>query len=159
LNLNLQNLLFPLPTNSSLTNNYIVNVPRVTDYNQYLARFDHRFSDRDQLFGRFSLWNRNYSASSALLQTGTGSKWATVQAVLGDTFTITPTTILDVRAAFLRFTDTSLPLTCCNFDFKHIAPAWAAYQNKVTKALLPTPNIVPDNNFNGTPIILETDNS
>ncbi len=157
--LNLENLLFPLPTNSALSNNYIVSTPRVTDYNQYNARFDHRFSDRDQLFGRFSLWNRNYSSSSALLNTGTGSKWATIQAVLGDTFTITPTTILDVRAAFLRFYDQSLPLTCCNFDFSQIGPAWKQYNTEVTKALLPTPNIVPDNNFNGTPIILETDNS
>jgi hypothetical protein len=156
---NLQSLLFPLPTNGALSTNYIVNVPRVTDYNQYNARLDHRFSDRDQLFIRFSDWNRNYSASSALLQTGSGSKWATTQAVAGNTYTITPTTIADVRASFLRFYDTSLPLTCCNFDFSQIAPAWAQYNTQATKRLLPTPNIIPDNNFNGTPIILETDNS
>jgi hypothetical protein len=157
--LNLQNLLFPLPTNASLTNNFIVNVPRVTDYNQYNARGDHRFGDKDQLFARFSLWNKNWSSSSALLGTGTGSKWGTDQAVLGDTYTINPTTLVDVRAAFLRFVDTSLPLSCCNFDFSQISPNWKAYNTEVTKALLPTPNIIPDNNFNGTPIILETDNS
>jgi hypothetical protein len=157
--LNLQNLLFPLPTNSGLTNNYIVSVPRGTDYNQYNARLDHRFSERDNLFLRFSDWNRNYSASSALLQTGTGGKWATTQAVAGDTFTISPTTVLDVRASFLRFFDDTLPLTCCNFNFAQIAPAWAQYNNQATERLVPTPNIIPDNNFNGTPIILETDNS
>ncbi len=157
--LNMENLLFPLPTNTALTNNYIVSVPRITDYNQYNARLDHRFSDRDQLFVRFSDWNRNYSSNSALLQTGTGGKWATTQAVVGNTYTITPTTILDVRASFLRFFDDTLPLTCCNFDFSQIAPAWAQYNTQATKRLLPTPNIIPDNNFNGTPIILETDNS
>jgi hypothetical protein len=157
--LNLQNLLFPLPTNSSLTNNYIASVPRATDYNQYNARLDHRFNERNELFLRFSDWNRNYSASSALLQTGTGGKWATTQAVAGDTFTINPTTVVDVRASFLRFFDDTLPLTCCNFDFSQIGPAWAQYNNEATKRLLPTPNIVPDNNFNGTPIILEVDNS
>ena len=157
--LNLQNLLFPNPTNSALATNYIVSVPRVTDYNQYLARLDHRFSDRDQLFARFSLWNKNYSSNSALLNTGTGSKWATIQAVLGNTYSITPTTLLDVRASFLRFYDTTLPLTCCNFDFRQISPNWAQYNTEATRPMLPTPNIVPDNNFNGTPIILETDNS
>ena len=157
--LNLQNLLFPQPTNLGLTNNYIVNVPRATDYNQYNARLDHRFSDRDQLFVRFSDWNRNYSASSALLNTGTGGKWATTQAVVGDTYTLSPSTVLDVRASFLRFFDDTLPLTCCNFDFSRVGPAWAQYNNEATKRLLPTPNIIPDNNFNGTPIILETDNS
>ena len=157
--INMENLLFPLPTNAALATNYIVNVPRVTDYNQYNARLDHRFNDKDQMFARFSLWNKNYSSSSALQNTGTGSKWATIQAVLGNTYAITPTTLLDVRASFLRFYDTTLPLTCCNFDFTQISPMWAQYNTQATKRLLPTPNIVPDNNFNGTPIILETDNS
>ena len=157
--LNLQSMLFPLPTNTGLTNNYIVSVPRITDYNQYNARLDHRFSDRDQLFVRFSDWNRNYSSSSALLETGTGGKWASTQAVIGDTYTINPTTILDVRASFLRFFDDTLPLTCCNFNFASIGPAWAQYNTEATKPMLPTPDIIPDNNFNGTPIILETDNS
>lgn len=157
--LNLENLLFPLPTNTGLTNNYIVSVPRITDYNQYNARLDHRFNDRDQLFVRFSDWNRNYSSSSALLNTGTGGKWATTQAVIGDTYTITPTTVLDVRASFLRFFDDTLPLTCCNFNFGLISPAWAQYNTQATERMLPTPNVIPDNNFNGTPIILETDNS
>jgi len=156
---NMENLLFPLPTNSGLTNNFVANVPRVTDYNQYNARFDQALGEKDRLFGRFTLWNKNYSTNSALLQTGNGSHWASVQAVLGNTYAINPTTVLDVRASFLRFVDTSLPLTCCNFDYTQIAPAWGAYQNQITKATLPTPNIIPDNNFNGTAIILETDNS
>ena len=37
--------------------------------------------------------------------------------VLGDTYTISPTTVLDVRASFLRFIVDSRPPTCCNFDF------------------------------------------
>lgn len=63
--INLENLLFPLPTNGNLTNNYIASVPRATDYNQYNARLDHRFSDRDQLFVRFSDWNRKCMAPAA----------------------------------------------------------------------------------------------
>ena len=109
--LNLQNLLFPLPTNGSLTNNYIANVPRGTDYNQYNARLDHQFSQRDTMFLRFSDWNRNYSQSSALLQTGTGGKWATTQAVRSGTPSPSiPPTVVDVRASFLRFFDDTLPL-------------------------------------------------
>ena len=157
--INMQNLLFPLPTNGGLTNNFVANVPRVTDYNQYIGRFDQTLGEKDHLFGRFTLWNKNYSSSSALNSTGNGSHWASIQAVVGNTYTISPTMIADVRASFLRFVDTSLPLTCCNFNYTNIAPAWGAYQNEITKATLPTPNIIPDNNFNGTAIILDTDNS
>ena len=157
--LNLMQLLFPQPTNSGLTNNYVVNVPRATDYNQYTARFDHNIGDKDHLFGRFTLWNKNWSSSSALLSTGTGSHWASIQSVLANTYSINPTTVADVRASFLRFVDTTLPLTCCNFNYSQISPGWTAFQKEVTVPVLPTPNVIPDNNFNGTPIILDTDNS
>src|SRR6202000_1695897 len=58
--INMMNFLFPLPTNNALSSNYIVNVPRSTDYNQYIDRFDHNINDKDRLFGRFTLWNKNY---------------------------------------------------------------------------------------------------
>ena len=62
--LNMQNFEFPLPTNTALSTNYTVNVPKVTDANVYLARIDHRFSDRDQFFARYSQVNKNYSAAA-----------------------------------------------------------------------------------------------
>ncbi len=102
--------------------------------------------------------NKNYSASSALLQTGTGGKSAATQAVIGNTFTITPTTVVDVRGAFFRYFSFTNPLTV-GMDMSVLGPAWAQYNTEMTIPELPTPNIVPDNNFNGTPTIFETDNS
>lgn len=154
----LENLLFPTPTNTAVSTNFIANVPRETDGNQYLMRVDHQFSDRDQFFVRFSDLNKNYSASSALLQTGTGGKSAATQAVIGNTFTITPTTVLDVRGAFFRYFSFTNPLTV-GMNMSVLGPNWAQYNTQMTIPELPTPNIVPDNNFNGTPTIFETDNS
>lgn len=156
--LNMQNFEFPLPTNTALSTNYTVNVPKVTDANVYLARIDHRFSDRDQFFARYSQVNKNYSGSSALLQTGTGGKNAANNAVMGNTYTITPTTILDVRASYLRDFSFTNPLTCCNFDMSQIGPAWKQYNTEMTLPEVPTPDIIPDNNFNGTPTISEVEN-
>ncbi len=102
--------------------------------------------------------NKNYSASSALLQTGTGGKSAATQAVIGNTFTVTPTTVVDVRGAFFRYFSFTNPLTV-GMNMAVLGPAWAQYNTEMTIPELPTPNIVPDNNFNGTPTIFETDNS
>jgi hypothetical protein len=154
----LENLLFPLPTNTAPSTNYIVNVPRETDGNSYLARIDHQFSEKDQFFVRFSDLNKNYSASSALLRTGTGGKSAATQAVIGNTYTVTPTTIVDARAAFFRYFSFTNPLSV-GMDMGILGPAWAQYNTEMTIPELPNPNIVPDNNFNGTPTIFETDNS
>jgi hypothetical protein len=154
----LENLLFPSPTNTALGTNYIVNVPKETDGNNYLARVDHQFSDKDQFFVRFSDLNKNYSASSALLQTGTGGKSAATQAVIGNTYTVTPTTIVDARAAFFRYFSFTNPLTV-GMNMGVLGPAWAQYNTEMTIPELPNPDIVPDNNFNGTPTIFETDNS
>jgi len=154
----LDNLLFPTPTNTAVSTNFIANVPKETDGNQYLARIDHQFSDKDQFFVRFSDLNKNYAASSALNQTGTGGKSAAIQAVIGNTYTITPTTVADVRAAFFRYFSFTNPLTV-GMNMSVLGPNWTQYNTEMTIPELPTPDIVPDNNFNGTPTIFETDNS
>ncbi|MBI1764060.1 MAG: carboxypeptidase regulatory-like domain-containing protein [Acidobacteria bacterium] len=46
--------IYPLPQNSSLTNNYTSVVGRDVGDNSYTFRFDHEFSDRDKFFARYS---------------------------------------------------------------------------------------------------------
>jgi hypothetical protein len=50
--------------------------------------------------------------------------YATHQVVAGDTYTITPNTVADFRAAFLRFSNRTIPITCCNFSLSQISPQW-----------------------------------
>ena len=119
-------------------NNFQVTYNRPYNYNQYNARVDHRLNAKQQLFARTTWWHKNYTPNSALLNsTGTGNVFATHQIVAGDTYTINPTTVVDFRVSFLRFSDRTLPMTCCNFDFSQIGPNWARYQSAASFAELP----------------------
>ena len=158
--INMTNMLFPMPNVPGNTTNFQINYIRPTNYNQYNFRTDYRISDKQQLFARYSKWHKNGATNAALQnQTATRALFDTQQAVVGDNYTINPTTFAEVRAAFLRFTVSTLPLTCCDFDFGRVGPAWKAYQSQVAFAVNPHPNIVGMNNFNTIPIILDTDNS
>jgi hypothetical protein len=121
---------------------------------------DHKLNSKQQLFGRATWWHKNYTPNSALQNsTGTGNVYATHQLVAGDTYTINSSTVADFRAAFLRFSNRTIPITCCNFNLSQISPQWAAYQGGVSFAELPEPNVVGMYNFNTIPVILNTDNS
>ena len=158
--INMTNMLFPAANVAGNTSNFQIGYTRPTNYNQYNLRGDYRISDKQQLFARYSKWHKNGATNAALQnQTATRALFDTTQAVLGDTYTISPTTFVDVRAAFLRFIVSTIPLTCCDFDFGKIGPGWKAYQSQATFAFNPHPNIVGFNNFSTTPIILDTDNS
>jgi hypothetical protein len=165
---NLGKLLWPAPTIAYPTANVAAGavnfnstVPSVTDYNQWMARGDQNIGSQNKLFERFTDWHKNAAGSSALYnQFGSRSYFATDSAVVGDTITITPTLIADVRASFLRFVDQSHPLSCCKFDYgTSIGPGWANIQSQVTFPMLPFPNVTGMDNFNTAAIILETDNA
>jgi len=106
---NLMNL-YPDPNLPGITNNYLYNPSRALDVNQYDLRVDHRFSDRDLFFARFSqslltAYNPSYLPAPAL---GAGptypgnNKTSAEQAVLSETHTISPTLVYEFRAGFSR---------------------------------------------------------
>jgi hypothetical protein len=153
-------LLFPSPTNTSLTNNFIAALNKVTVYNQYTVRVDHQLNSKNQLFARFTNWHKNASGTSSLEnQIGNKATFATTQAVLGDAITITPNLVGEGRAAFFRFRDNSVPFLCCNFKEGTLGPNWANYQSQIKLAQLPQPAIAGFNNFSTGATILDTDNS
>jgi hypothetical protein len=156
----LAKLLFPAPTKSGIVNNFVANIPKTTVYNQYTARFDHRLNAKNQIFARFTNWHKNNSGSSNLLNDiGNNATFATDQAVLGDSFTLTPNLVGEARASFLRFHDQSIPFLCCNFNMGILGPNWASYQSQITLAQLPQPNITGFNNFSTGATIFDTDNA
>ena len=156
----LSDMLWPLPNQPGLVNNFQITYNRSFNYNQYTGRVDHRIGDRHALFGRYTFWKKGHTQNAPLQnQTGTGNRFASIQTVLGYTYTIDPTTFLDVRASFLRFTNRTLPLTCCNFDLSKIGPGWTPYQKQVTFSMLPQPRVTGMFNFNTIPVILNTDNA
>ena len=99
---------------------------------QYNARVDHRLSEKNNLFGRYTYWKAESNAYDAW---GTNTQGQgptglfTHEAVLGDTHTINPTTILDVRLAYLRVFQHEFPtakmLTCRKW------PGWAGLESQL----------------------------
>ncbi|MFZ0593794.1 MAG: TonB-dependent receptor [Bryobacteraceae bacterium] len=105
---NLLNL-YPAPTSPGLLNNYSVNRNATTDVNQYDVRIDENFSEKDQLFGRYS-WSHSPSyfpppftgyADGGSYSEGQQSV-NTMGAALSYTHSFTPTLVNEARVGFNR---------------------------------------------------------
>ena len=94
------------PNGPGITNNYSVNATTKPVLNQYIARLDWDASEKQRIFGRYTY---HHSLSPSALPYGylpnmsTGHN-AVQQFVLGDSYTATPTTILDFRLSYFRDT-------------------------------------------------------
>jgi hypothetical protein len=107
------------------------------------ARVDHAFSDRQRAFARYSYWTNLSLAEdpygNGVYQDRGPENWITNQAVVGDTFMLSPTTILDIHAAFLRFqyarTPSSLGTDLTTFGLP------ASLNSQVSFRVLPQPNV------------------
>jgi hypothetical protein len=96
--------------------------PLGNNQNQYNARVDYALGSKDRLFGRYTYWAlHDWPAHSEFGQKGQGSThWATDdghvidlthQAVVGNTYTFNPSTVLDVRLNYVRVTSPNYPGT------------------------------------------------
>ena len=73
-------------------------------YNTYTARLDHNFSDRNRLFGRFSMdrWHNEGGDQYGNIATGSITERKNRVAALDDVFVLAPNKVLDVRYGFTR---------------------------------------------------------
>ncbi|MFC5863184.1 carboxypeptidase regulatory-like domain-containing protein [Acidicapsa dinghuensis] len=124
----LQNLLMPLPTTSGTGVNTIELVPHTTEVSRFNLRVDHKISDQDQIRGT---WLRAfYGPFKDVASEGAGSSLAGGVAMDGEhndifvagwTHTFSPTLLLDSQISYLH-----LPLyrTAQNYktDFSSIIP-------------------------------------
>jgi hypothetical protein len=101
--------LYPAPNGPGNANNYNVNAPGNDTIDQMDARIDYSISQKQQLFGRFSLSQRTRFQSPPLPGLADGGNYSTGNyfegtrgAVLAHTFTISPTMVNEVRAGFNR---------------------------------------------------------
>jgi len=114
--------LFPAPTNSDLANNFTISPNKTQNYNLYDARVDHKFNDRNLFFGRFS-YNNVVTFSPPQFGTVNGVEISggrfnfdgpatngAQQYAFGFTHIFSPSLLLDLRAAFTRINNLSLPL-------------------------------------------------
>lgn len=101
--------LYPAPNGPGNANNYNVNAPGNDTIDQMDARIDYSISQKQQLFGRFSLSQRTRFQAPPLPGLADGGSYSTGNyfegtrgAVLAHTFTISPTMVNEVRAGFNR---------------------------------------------------------
>jgi hypothetical protein len=124
-------------------NNFQANANSGGNNDQVTARVDHTISEKQRVFARYSYWT---NASLAQDPYGTGvyvdrgpETWVTNQAVVGDTYLLSSTTIVDIHAAFLRFqyerTPSDLGVDLTKFGLP------ASYNSQVSFRVLPTANV------------------
>jgi hypothetical protein len=142
-------MLFPAPTNSNLSNNFTISPNKTQDYNTYDARVDHKFTDRNLFFARFSnnkvntFTPPNFGTVNGVQISGGRYNFdgpatdAAQQWALGFTHIFTPALLLDLRAGYTRINNLSLPLNYgTNIDQKIGFPAsmtsFSPYANSLT---------------------------
>lgn len=119
-------------TNNSLTGGWS---------NQYSGRVDHNVSDKQRLFARYTYWN-TWTLSQDLYNNqpnqGQGSKQPTAShdAVIGDTYSFSPTLQADFRLAFHRLWFVLTP-SSFGMDVCPVGPAYCKLQPKMTSTQLP----------------------
>ena len=153
--------LYPLPDTAGnpLTgvNNYVTNASVGGSNNQSTVRFDQNISDKQHLFARYTYWgNLNLPIDpfkTGVCQDRCTEAFNTNNFVLDDVYSINPTTVLDLRASYLRFSYNRTPQTL-GYDLTQLG--WPASLNsQVAYNPVPTPCITgfdPANLFcsNGT---------
>jgi hypothetical protein len=117
--------LFPAPTNTDptvLSNNFTISPNKTQNSNTYDARIDHKLNDRNLVFARFSynsvdtLTPPNFGVVNGLQISGGRFNFdgpatdVAQQYALGYTHIFSPNLLLDLRAAFTRINNLSLPL-------------------------------------------------
>uniref|UniRef100_Q026X8 Cna B domain protein n=1 Tax=Solibacter usitatus (strain Ellin6076) TaxID=234267 RepID=Q026X8_SOLUE len=90
-------------------NNYSALASKGGDNDQVNGRLDYNVSEKLRLFGRFSRWHST-NLPFAPFHNGiyandpyAPEEFTTTQGVLGGTYLITPTLVLDLRASYIRF--------------------------------------------------------
>jgi outer membrane receptor protein involved in Fe transport len=127
---------YPAPKGSNanaLVNNFIANYAIGAINQQYNARVDHHFSDKDTLFARYTYW-KAISVPYDAWGTHTNGQGATgvytQEATLGETHVLSPSTVLDVRVGYLRAFESEAP-DSVNVNLSQFGHGWAGVASQL----------------------------
>lgn len=136
-----------LPGNA---NNFAGNTNLGGNQSQVNARGDYSLGEKQRLFGRYTYWNGNSLPSDPFHVNfgGLTTLYGANSAVLGDTYTLNPTTVLDVRASYLRALHSFLPLQT-GTDLSQFGSAWAALAPQLSIPEAPLPSVTGFYGFSG----------
>lgn len=98
-----------LATADGTNNNYEVGLSEPATYYTHTIRLDQNVSDRQRIFGRFSFYKRasNYNNYLHSIATGQWFMFISRNATIDDVYTLTPTTVLNVKYGYNRFVRSS----------------------------------------------------
>jgi len=111
-------------------NNFVTSYATGGNTNEVVERTDYNLSDKQRLFGRFSYYNLLNLPDSPFKDICTDRCTETVhskQIALGDTYSFSPTTILDLHLGYTRYVYVRTPLTS-GFDMSSLGSEWGSYQ-------------------------------
>src|SRR5579883_56581 len=129
------------PTQGGVVNNWVGNGIAGGDQYQLNFRGDQNLGEKQRLFARYTRWVGNTIPNDAFhVKIANAVYYGTDNAALGDTYSLSPSTILDVRATYLRFISGFNPLHT-GANLSQFGPAYALLQNQVTFPQYPLPQV------------------
>jgi hypothetical protein len=142
---------YPAPNSTLATANFFLVNDLNNNTNQYNGRFDYNIASNQRAFIRYTFWRIGDGAHSEFSDVGygTGVKWPTNdgitvnrthQAVIGDTVTFNPTTVLDVRVNYMRLFAPNPPQSI-TVDETQFSPAMTALAPQFSLHELPSFNV------------------
>jgi hypothetical protein len=96
---------------------------------QYVARIDHNLSDKQKLFGRYTYWNTYIPNCDICKMPAIPTQptfFTSQQIVVGDTYTLTPSLIADVRLSYNRWSLQQSSNGNGTFNMAQYGANWAA---------------------------------
>ncbi len=145
----MQEVYYPLPNTTGQAYNWF-SVPEIgNDGDQVNARLDYNISSNHRIFARYTFWNTQdipFDSYDNVLTQNAASQNRSQQAVIGDTYSFNPTTVLDVRISYLReYYDDKQPSE--GLDLSKFGPAWGALNGQVTFQTTPNYTFSGPNNL------------
>jgi hypothetical protein len=138
---------YPLPNNlSNPSQNYFTTVSLGDDGHQVTGRADWNITGNNRFFARFTLWPLvdkvpNYMGNAGGWNSGNSQTHNhSNQIVAGDTHTFNPTTVMDIRADYIRQYGDAIPPAAGQVDVKQFGPAYAAMAPYMTYQYYPSLN-------------------
>lgn len=143
------NNLWGLPTQPGILNNFVENAAGGGNNHQINTRVDHTLNEANRLFARYTYWTGQTIPVNLFGNgfTANPQNFASTNAVLGDTWTLSPKTIADVRLSFERFVFGFYPQST-GTSLSKFGSAWGALQNQVTFPEDPVANVQGYNTVN-----------
>ena len=136
---------YPAPNRPGLVNNFITQMATGGVNAQYNARVDHRISEKNNLFARYTYWKADSDPYDAWGTHTAGQGHTgiyTHSAILGDTHAFNPSTILDLRLSYLRVFQHEFP-NSQGVDLSQFGNGWAGLASQLV-----APANYPAMNFN-----------